>query len=51
VVADNATYADAMSTAIAVMGPFAGTDFLDSMHIHGIIYYEENGTLKRVTNK
>ena len=51
VVADNAAYADAMSTAIAVMGPSAGADFLDSMHIRGIIYYEENGRLERVTNK
>jgi len=51
VVADNATYADAVSTAIAVMGPFVGVDFLDSMHIQGIIYYDESGTLKRVASK
>ena len=51
VVADNATFADAMSTAIAVMGPRAGADFLDSLHIQGIIYYDEDGTLQRVTNK
>jgi len=51
VIADNAAYADAMSTAIAVMGPTRGADFLDSMHIQGIIYYEERGTLKRMTSQ
>jgi thiamine biosynthesis lipoprotein len=50
VIADNATFADAMSTAIAIMGP-AGIDFLDSLNIQGIIYYEENGSLMRVTNR
>lgn len=50
IVAHNATYADAMSTAIAVMGP-SGVDFLDSLEIQGIIYYEENDSLKRVANR
>ena len=50
VIAQNATYADAMSTAIAIMGP-AGVRFLDSLEIQGIIYYEENDSLKRVTNR
>jgi thiamine biosynthesis lipoprotein len=49
--ADNATYADAMSTAIAIMGPASGLDFLDSLEIKGIIYYEENDSLKRVSNR
>ena len=49
IIADNATYADAMSTAIAIMGPASGIDFLDSLEITGIIYYEENDSLKRVT--
>jgi thiamine biosynthesis lipoprotein len=50
VIADDAAYADAMSTAIAIMGP-AGLDFLDSLKLQGIIYYEENGSLKRVANR
>lgn len=50
IIADNATYADAISTAAAVMGP-AAIDFLDSLNIQGIIYYEENDSLKRVANR
>jgi thiamine biosynthesis lipoprotein len=50
IIADNATYADAISTAAAVMGPTA-IDFLDSLNIQGIIYYEENDSLKRVANR
>jgi thiamine biosynthesis lipoprotein len=50
IVAENATYADAISTAAAIMGPMA-IDFLDSLKIQGIIYYEENNSLKRVTNR
>lgn len=49
VIADNATYADALSTALAIMGP-TGIDFLESIELHGIIYYEENGSLKRIAN-
>lgn len=50
VIADNAAFADAMSTAIAIMGT-AGIDFLDSLNLQGIIYYEENGSLRRVANR
>jgi thiamine biosynthesis lipoprotein len=50
VIADNAAVADAMSTAIAIMGT-AGIDFLDSLNLQGIIYYEENGSLRRVANR
>ncbi len=50
IIADNAAYADALSTATAIMGP-AGIDFLDSIGIQGIIYYEENGLLERVANR
>ena len=46
--ADNAAYADAMATAVAIMGPDKGVKFLDSLGIRGIIYYEENGQLQRV---
>ncbi len=45
---DNAAYADAMATAVAIMGPDKGVKFLDSLGIRGIIYYEENGQLQRV---
>ncbi|HEX7319915.1 MAG TPA: FAD:protein FMN transferase [bacterium] len=44
-------FADGIDTAVAVMGPEDGLKFLDSIHIKGIIYYEENGALKRVTNR
>lgn len=46
--ADNAAYADAMATAVAIMGSAEGVKFLDSLGIRGIIYYEENGQLQRV---
>jgi thiamine biosynthesis lipoprotein len=51
VFADNATLADALSTAIAIMGPQLGIEFLDSLGLQGIIYYQENETLKRVANR
>ena len=51
VFADNATLADALSTAIAIMGPNIGVEFLDSLGLRGIIYYQEDGTLKRVANR
>jgi thiamine biosynthesis lipoprotein len=44
-------FADGIATAVAVMGPEKGLKFLDSIHIKGIIYYEDNGALKRVTNR
>jgi thiamine biosynthesis lipoprotein len=51
VIADNTTIADAFSTAVAIMGSEAGIDFLDSQGITGIIFYEENGELRRITNR
>ncbi len=45
---ENAACADAIATAIAVMGPHRGTEFLDSLGIHGIIYYEKDGELVRI---
>lgn len=51
VFADNAAFADAIATATAVMGPIRGLKFLDSLNIHGILYFEENGELKRIENK
>jgi thiamine biosynthesis lipoprotein len=42
-----AAFADALATAIAIMGYERGSDFLDSLGIRGIIYYEENTALKR----
>jgi thiamine biosynthesis lipoprotein len=51
VIAKTATLADAMSTATAIMGPERGIEFLDSLGFGGIIYYEENGTLKRAGNR
>ena len=49
--AKDAAFADAMATATAVMGPEKGMKFLDSLRIRGIIYYEENGVLKRKETK
>lgn len=46
--AENAAYADAIATAVAIMGHDKGVKFLDSLGIRGIIYYEENGQLQRV---
>ena len=51
VFAENAAYADAIATAVAIMGPEMGLKFLDSLGIKGIIYYEENGCLQRVEKK
>ncbi len=48
VFAEKAAFADAIATAIAIMGPQRGIKFLDSLKIQGIIYYEENGSLQRV---
>ena len=50
VVADNATLADALSTAIAIMGPVRGLQFLDSLGMRGIIYYMKGDTLERMAN-
>ena len=49
--AKHAAFADAMATATAIIGPDQGIKFLDSLGIRGIIYYEENGTLKRVASQ
>jgi thiamine biosynthesis lipoprotein len=51
VFAKNAAYADAIATAVAIMGPEMGLKFLDSLGINGIIYYEENGNLQRIECK
>jgi len=51
VFADNASFADAMATAVAIMGPDQGIKFLDSLGIHGIIYYEKQGNLTRIETK
>ncbi len=48
--ADNATFADAIATATAIMGPVDGLKFLDSLNIRGILYFEHNGELKRAEN-
>lgn len=44
----SASCADAIATAVAIMGHERGLSFLDSLNIQGIIYYEQNGTLQRV---
>jgi thiamine biosynthesis lipoprotein len=51
VFADNATFSDALSTAIAIMGPVRGLQFLDSLGMRGIIFYMKDDTLKRVSNR
>ena len=51
VCAEDAAFADAISTAVAVMGAQRGIQFLDSLGIKGIIYYERNDELERVSNR
>ncbi|MBE0432434.1 FAD:protein FMN transferase [candidate division WOR-3 bacterium] len=51
VFARDAAFADAMSTAIAVMGAMKGIEFLDSLGMRGIIYYERNNKLERITSE
>jgi len=51
VLASDAAFADALSTAIAIMGPIRGIQFLDSLGIKGIIYYESGGKLERISNR
>lgn len=51
IIAKNATFADAIATAVATMGSENGMKFLDSLGIRGIIYYEKDGSLQRVEKK
>lgn len=51
VCAADAAFADAISTAVAVMGPARGIQFLDSLRISGIIYYESKEKLERISNR
>ncbi len=51
VIAKNAAFADGIATAVAAMGAKRGIKFLDSLEIKGIIYYEENGELKRLESR
>jgi thiamine biosynthesis lipoprotein len=51
IIAKDAAYADAISTAVAVMGADDGINFLDSLGIQGIIYYVDSGELKRKSNR
>jgi len=51
VFAESAAYADAIATAVAIMGHERGLKFLDSLGINGIIYYEENGQLQRIESR
>ncbi|MBN2619749.1 FAD:protein FMN transferase [candidate division WOR-3 bacterium] len=44
----SASFADAIATAVAIMGYAEGLIFLDSLNIQGIIYYEKNGVLQRI---
>lgn len=49
--AKSAAYADAVATAVAILGAEKGLEFLDSSGIHGIIYYDENGQIQRAESK
>ena len=49
VVAENAVEADAYATAVFVLGPEQGMEFLDRLpSVQGMILYEDNGTLVHV---
>ncbi len=51
VFAQNASFADAIATAVAIMGPERSMKFLDSLGIQGIIYFEKDNLLQRIENK
>lgn len=51
VFSERAAFADAMATAVAILGPEKGLKFLDSLRIRAIIYYERDGQLQRVHSK
>ena len=48
---EKAAFADAMATAVAIMGPESGLKFLDSLGIRGIIYYVHNDSLYRLETR
>jgi thiamine biosynthesis lipoprotein len=47
IVHGSAAFADAIATAVAIMGPDRGVNFLDSCGIQGILYYESDSKLQR----
>jgi thiamine biosynthesis lipoprotein len=49
--AESATFADGIATAVSVMGAQEGKEFLDSLGIKGIIYYEHENRLERLETK
>ncbi|MEO0094742.1 MAG: FAD:protein FMN transferase [candidate division WOR-3 bacterium] len=51
IVAENATFADGIATAVSVMGAEKGKKFLDSLGIKGIIYYEKDNRLERLATE
>ncbi len=48
---EKAAIADAMATAVAIMGAEKGLKFLDSLEIRGIIYYLHEDSLYRIETK
>uniref|UniRef100_A0A7C4X9J3 FAD:protein FMN transferase n=1 Tax=candidate division WOR-3 bacterium TaxID=2052148 RepID=A0A7C4X9J3_UNCW3 len=49
--APSAAFADGIATAVSAMGAKRGKEFLDSLKIRGIIYYESEDGLKRLESK
>lgn len=49
--AKNTAFADAIATAVSVMGAHQGKKFLDSLRIKGIIYYEKDNRLERLESR
>ena len=47
----DAAFCDAISTAAAVIGGKRAIDFLDSLGITGIIYYDQDNVLARTSNR
>jgi len=48
---DSGLYADALATAVFVMGPVKGFDFIQSRkNVEGIIMYEEHGAVKTLVS-
>lgn len=48
IIGRSAAYTDALATAVAAMGMPEGVDFIKAQRIRAILYYEENGELRRI---
>lgn len=47
IIGPDCAFCDGLATAVCVMGRDQGLNFLDSLHIRGILYHETDGRLER----